>query len=429
MSDKSSTELTTTDIASLQEYLKAIEKIRKREPEQLPAEIWDKVWTEIQATGQVPTEYRDRISVSDVTERKYHLEGDRVVFDENEQVVKECYDILWERWNSERNQIEHKYHDVIVKALRVILARGLKDDSDNENQALVDVRKLLRDEIKKNSLAIIAEKIEDIDIPVDKVNRDIWGLLEYNSKGLKTSQRYNVAKRGSEKPIDIFYSLDFSGLEDVTITRKLEPYDKRVYITVAARFNAGYDTMTIQQIYNDMQHKGRAGASDIKKINESLTKMAQAWLSIDNIVEAQIYNYDHLKYDGPLLPMERVQGIINNQIADAAIHVFREPPMVWFARKRKQFTTINAKLFDTPLSKTNANIALEDYLIIEISRIKNGKRDNKMLYETIYENSNIKTQKQKQRAPEKIHKLLTYYVNCGYIKAYKKVTGGVVITY
>lgn len=428
MSDKSSIELTTTDIASLQEYLKAIEKIRKREPEQLSNEIWDKAWPEIQATGQVPAEYRDRIDVNDVTDRKHHLESDRVIYEDDTQTTKVYYDIVWERWNSELNQVEYKYHDVIVKALRVILAR-LEDDSDDEKHALVDVRKLLRDEIKKNSLAIIAEKIEDIDIPIDKVNRDIWGLLEYNSKSPKTSQRYNVAKRGSEKPIDIFYSLDFSGLEDVTITRKLEPYDKRVYITVAARFNAGYDTMTIQQIYKDMQHKGRAGASDIKKINESLTKMAQAWLSIDNILEAQIYNYDHLKYDGPLLPMERVQGVINNQIADAAIHVFREPPMVWFARKRKQFTTINAKLFDTQLSKTNANIALEDYLIIEISRIKNGNRDNKMLYETIYENSNIKTQKQKQRAPEKIHKLLTYYVNCGYIKSYKKVNGGVVITY
>lgn len=136
MSDKSSTELTTTDIASLQEYLKAIEEICKREPEQLPAEIWDKVWTEIQATGQVPTEYRDRISVSDVTERKYHLEGDRVVFDENEQVVKECYDILWERWNKERSQIEAKYHEVIIKALMYSLSTGA---ASKDAQSVIDI--------------------------------------------------------------------------------------------------------------------------------------------------------------------------------------------------------------------------------------------------------------------------------------------------
>lgn len=424
-----SKQLTPADIALLQEYLAAIEEIGKREPQQLPAEIWDKVWPEIQATGQVPAEYRDRIGVNDLTvydeikDGKYHRipEG---------KATKGYYDIEWERWNAERGKIESKYHDAIVKALRVILAKGIQDGSDDEKQSLIELLQQIIEDSKGSLPAVIAHKLKAVDFPIDKINKDIWGLLEYDTKGQLTFQRYNVAKKGSKEPVDILYSLDFTGLENVSITRKLEPYDKRVYLAVAARFNAGYDVMTIQQIYNDMGYTGRAGASDIRKINAALTKMRGAQLYIDNLAEHKTYEaYAHFKYDGALLPMERIQAIVNGQTAEAAIHLFREPPMVSFARERKQITTVDIRLLNTPLNKTNGNIALEDYLIEEIAKIKKGSRSNKMLYKTIYENTSIKTVKQRQRAPEKIRQLLDYYQTCGYIKTFKEMKDGVSIEY
>ena len=261
------------------------------------------------------------------------------------------------------------------------------------------------------------------------MNKDIWHLLEYNTDGQITLAKYNVSKKGSKNTIDILYSLDFSKLENVSITRKLEPYDKRVYLAIAATFNQGHDVMSYQQIYNGMGYKGRMGASDIKKINTSISKMSGAHLYIDNLAESNAYKYDRFKYDGALLPMERIQAIVNGQTADAVIHIFREPPMVSFARERKQITTVDIKLLDTPLNKTNDNIELEDYLIEEIARIKKGSRSNKMLYKTIYENTNIKTAKQKQRAPKKIKRLLDHYKDCKYIKAYKEVKDGIAIEY
>lgn len=428
MSDKS-TELTAADIALLQEYLTAIEEVHKREPERLPVEVWDKVWPEIQATGQVPAEYRDRIGVNNVTERKHHFEGDRVVFEDGTQTTKGYYDIVWERWNSERGQIEHKYHDAIVKALRVILAKGMQTGDDDEKQTIIDLLQQLIAENRAELPAVIVRKLESIDFPVDKVNKDIWRILDTPGNGQLTMARYNVAKRGSNKAIDILYSLDFNGLKDITITRQLEPYDKRVYLAIAALFNDGYDVMSVSQIYNAMGYTGRMNARDITKINAAITKMSGARLYVDNMNEANAYKYKHFKYDGALLPMERVQAIVNGQTAEAAIHIFREPPMVSFARERKQITTVSLKLLDTPISKTNANIELEDYLIEEISRIKKGGRNNKMLYEKIYQNASITQKKQKQRATEKIYKLLDHYVKCGYIKAYKKVSDGVVIEY
>lgn len=274
---------------------------------------------------------------------------------------------------------------------------------------------------------IPAHRLTKIDFPIDKVNNRVWQLLE-DTKG-QLSLNINVAERGSKKPVDVLYSLDFSSLENVSITRKLEPYDKRVYLAIAAIFNDGYDVMSVQQIYNAMGYTGRMSATDIKKINAAITKMNGAHIYIDNIAEHSVYNYDHFKYDGVLLPMERIQAIINGQPVEAAIHIFREPPMVSFARDRKQITKLDIKLLDTPLSKTNANIQLEDYLLEEINRIKKGKRNPKMLYTSIYEAAGITQKKQKQRAPEKIKQLLTHYIACGHIKGYEEVANGVIIQY
>ena len=428
MSDKS-TELTAADIALLQEYLQAIDDLNKREPEQLPAEIWDKVWPEIQATGQVPAEYADRIGVNTITV-KSDIEGGKYRYIPEGKQKKAYYDIVWERWNSERGQIEHKYHDAIVKALRVILAKGMQTGDDDEKQTIIDLLQQLIAENRAELPAVIVRKLEKIDFPIDKVNKDIWRILDAPGNGQLTMGRYNVAQKGSIKPLDVLYSLDFNGLKDVTITRQLEPYDKRVYLAVAALFNAGNDVISITQIYNAMGYSGRVGANDIKKINAAITKMSGARLYIDNMQEAAAYKRrKHFKYDGALLPMERIQAIVNGQTAEAAIHIFREPPMVSFARERKQITTVAVKLLDTPLSKTNANIELEDYLIEEIASIKKGNRSNKMLFTSIYEKAGITQKKQKQRAPEKIRKLLDHYRQCGYIKAYKEESDGVRIEY
>ena len=271
-------------------------------------------------------------------------------------------------------------------------------------------------------------RIEKVVFPIDKVNRNIWSALEAHKKDDKQIQyAIDARKTGSETPVDITFCLDFSELESVSITRKLEPYDKRVYLATAALFNRGYVIFNMQQVYNAMGYNGRMSKTDTLKINNSLSKMSSAKIHIDNINESSIYNYVNFQYDGALLPMERITASVNNQVAESAIHIFREPPMVSFARERKQITTINLKVLSSPLSKTNENIELEDYFIEEINRIRRGERVPKMLYETIFENTGIKTKKQKQRAFAKITRLMNHYKECSYILDYTTSKNGVTI--
>ena len=252
------------------------------------------------------------------------------------------------------------------------------------------------------------KRAEIIEYPLDKPNSIIWNLLEKDTRG---QIAFNMAKYGARQKIPIYYAINFDELgEGITITKRLLPFDKRVYIAISALFNAGNRIITLSQIYYGMGNTGRPGTRDLTKINESITKMTGARIFFDNEAEAKKYKYTRFKYDGSLLPLERGTAIVNGQLADAAIHIFREPPLITFAKERRQITSINIKLLQSPINKTDANLQIDDYLIERISKAKNSKSKScRILLKTLYSKTGITTKKQEQRAPDKIRKYLEHY--------------------
>ena len=111
--------LTENDIEAIRSFLCEMDDMDKREPEKLPAETWDAIWPQLQQ-GIIPAEYSDRIGKSD----------------------KGYYDIAWERWNEECYQIQAKYHDVIIKALRYALSN---EKAEAKTAPLMDLLKSLID--------------------------------------------------------------------------------------------------------------------------------------------------------------------------------------------------------------------------------------------------------------------------------------------
>lgn len=275
------------------------------------------------------------------------------------------------------------------------------------------------------------KRVNSVEFPIDKVNNNVWNLLSYDTAGQLTFNlnmaSYQDRQRGKQVPL--YYSINFSAIEDITITKQLTPYDKRVYIAIAALYNQGNTAISYSQIYAAMGNKKRPSAKDIDKIDKSVTKMAAAWLTMDNGGELKAnYKYKPWKYDAALLPLERMRSIINGVPVENAIHLFREPPLVTFAKERKQLTTFDIYVLDTPVSKTDQNIMIEDYLLDAIAAIGHGRRNSKVLFDTLYDATKITTKKQKQRAPEKVVKILEYYQKCGLIKNYIMENDGVNIT-
>lgn len=282
-----------------------------------------------------------------------------------------------------------------------------------------------RQQIKDSAEHITSIETDKVEYPVDKINSNIWNLLKQDTQGQIV---FNLAKEKDKgkKNVTATYAINFDELgEDIKITKQLMPFDKRVYLAINALFNAGNKVITLTQISYMMGNTARPGRDQLAKINDSITKMTRARIYVNNSVEAAAYKYPSFIYDGSLLPFERYTGVVNGQLADAAIHIFREPPLITFAKQRGQITTINVSLLQSPVSKTDANILIDDYLIERISREKaiDGKRkvkkhSCKMLYKTLYERTNVMTKKQKQRAPEKISRYLTHYQKEGFIKRF-----------
>lgn len=280
----------------------------------------------------------------------------------------------------------------------------------------------------KKDPRIIAKQAEKLLYPLDKPNSKIWNML---SEADAHGQMKMNFRTGKTKDVLVFYSINFDELDPaLKISKKLTPYDKRVYIAAAALFNAGNDVITATQIFREMGNSSQPAPEQIQKIWDSLTKMRAAVIQLDNQKETEtIKKYGIFKYDGQLLPFERISAYINNTLTDAAIHLFREPPLVSFARQRNQVTTITRKLLESPISKTEANLQLEDYLLERIGHMKkpNSTTPRKILFATIFNNCGIESRSQRSRAPEKIKRYLEWYKKNGWIQDYEMQADGIQI--
>lgn len=277
-----------------------------------------------------------------------------------------------------------------------------------------------------------ALSVSDVNYPVDKPNNEVWHLLETNSTNGQLTLGFNVAPRKSRKKIPealIFYSIKFDEDLPVSISKKLTTFDKRVYIATSALYNAGNEYITTNQIYKLIGGQNNRNQNDSQKILNSLIKMAGAWVILDNTNEASVLKREKQIHAGHLLDAEfNITISLNGKITNDAIKILREPRLITFAKERKQYTTISQKVFALPLSNTDKNLDIKDYILTNLAGIKSKHLRNKMLWESIYEHCHITRNKDRARAD--VIKCLDYLKSDNgdhYIKDYAVSDDGITI--
>lgn len=280
---------------------------------------------------------------------------------------------------------------------------------------------------KKEPTSSTAKRPDSIPFPLDKLNGTVWRLTPEDTEGGIIPLK--AERAGSRKEVSILWQIDFASLgEDVKISRQLTPFDKRVHMAISALFDAGNKVVTLTAIHYAMGNSGRPCTDNLKKINESIQKMSAASIVIDNTQEAQEYRYEKFVYKGRLLPIEQVEHVTNGKLSESAIRLFREPPVVTFARQRRQITAFPLKVLQSPGSKTETAIALENYLLERIGKARGeNKKANlrRILYDTIYDACGIMERKQRQRSRDKILALMDHFVSCGTIRKYTEDQAGI----
>ncbi len=299
-------------------------------------------------------------------------------------------------------------------------------DHDKDDESPVPVtfyRFIVAENPNTNLPVIITKKIQEIAYPLDKVNSSFWRLIPGQQAELKAESDRDSSKG---KQASIYVLLDFDEMKGtgVTISRPLTSYDKRVFIASANLKEQGHDTVTTTQIYEAMGNRGRPSAQQRQKILKSIETMSLCRVTLDNSEEAAMYTkYDKVKRTFYLLPTTIDKSYVNGLIVDDAITIIELPRLFIFAKKRGQFASTPVALLESPISQTEANLQLEDYLLTRISRMKNAAKRKKpvtttILLDTVYKNCGMNDRKKKSRAADKIERLLQHYQKQGFIKGF-----------
>ena len=285
----------------------------------------------------------------------------------------------------------------------------------------------------QNSMpSMIAKISKELDLPIDKANRQFWALME-NTNGQWKIAANTIARKDEKKGKDslILINVDMSRIDDLNIklSKNITTFDKYVYMAVDALYRANdTHTMTVTNIYKQMGNDKSPSSTDIKKIMDSLTKMSNTQLILNNDIEREAYpNYPVISYEGRLLEARFIKVKVKNKAVNGAVQILAELPLMQLARQRGQITTIDRQLLAAPVSKTSENMDIMDLLIDRIATAKTGSLSSKILYSYIYEHAKITTKKQRQRLPDKVRKILEYYKKCGHIKGYTESPDGITI--
>lgn len=257
--------------------------------------------------------------------------------------------------------------------------------------------------------------------PLDKVNLSVWG----NRELVNGQMRINM----KDKKLPALYTIDFSGLKDLTITKKLDSFDKAVYVAVGSLYYAGYTHMTASMIYNAMGHDSRPGQNVVERINKSLAKMDGARIKLDNSEEEKAFKGKYpttVKHRAPLLAFEQTTIEVNGKTTDCAVQVLSEPFLMKFARGRGQITTIPTSLL-AAVDHTDSNLRILHYLIWRIARANNS---TKILFTTLQKEAEATTPMQKHRLPLTVERILKHFKEVGWIANYamQKTSVSVFIT-
>lgn len=433
---KGSVELTADDTARLQEYLRALEEIAQREPERLPAETWDAVMPQIQATGEVPAEYRDRIGINYVS---------------NGKADKGYYDIVWERWNSEAAELNSRYHDVILKALCYALS---KEKAAADTMPLTDLLKSLTtgaDSLTTEQVREILPRLESVIpqkhlIPNNKLANSLTTKVTTKDILDASAIDFVVSGRGKSE-ITTRCILSYEG-ENLKLSSRqpFTEYDRQVADAVTSLYEYGDEShiVTAATVYRAMIHATGTetpSPQGIGAVTRSLDKMRFVRVQIDCSEEltrrklslngAQITRG---KIDTYLLALDKLEVMAGGQKV-AAYQVIKTPILYDYSRLTGQVLTVPAKLLEirdksgAKVPNSERRIAVKGYLLRRVERMKGknaSKQSNHILYSNLYASvcDGEPTEKEQRLIREYVGLVLDSWRRDRYITGYVELTQG-----
>ena len=280
------------------------------------------------------------------------------------------------------------------------------------------------------------KRAEKIIYPTDDFNYNAFG---YKIPG-NIIDKFELSSESKSKKAFLQYAVDFSSIADPQ-KRLLTHYMRRVYVAAKALWTAGNETITASQIYSVLR-SGTLGRADVLKIDETMELMNNTFVNVF-IDRESVKNYKTLREklkDGEsyklsrrLIDFRRTQKFINGKLSNAAYTLLSssgESPFATFdfAEIIEQITSFSPDVLKIPVSMTEDNLAIDDYLLKMINWHREDGQKFELIISNLYDNAGIKSKSQRSKKAETIKHILSHYKSIGFIKNYEITNKRIIIT-
>ena len=281
-------------------------------------------------------------------------------------------------------------------------------------------------------------KAIDLELILDKLNTTL-----YDFRTPKPSK--NVAgqlsmlpvkyERDNAPEVTLFftYSFDNELMQRLNLAESIDDEDYFYLSLIADNYIKGNDLISATKLYRDLNGSD-PNATQLSKLIDRLYKLISTTIYINDREVLQAWKkpvketYNEIV--GPLAPLilHATRYTVNGRAVDGNIKITGFPIVFQTGRMIDQRTTIPKRLLAVKkadgrsVRRTPRYFRALHYLIHEIARIKNGKRTNKLIYDTFLQEMGEKTPRGKQLAIEMLFTILDHFKREGWIKGYKEET-------
>ena len=297
---------------------------------------------------------------------------------------------------------------------------------------------------KKNLPAVRNIHAENLISPIDRFSGILFGcnkkvdIQETMRKLLSGNAEIKTDAKGK---LTILASLSFDDLPEKLQVKLNDRFTRAVCDTITSLILAKNEYITPNNIAYCMNGYDNPDTTKefLTQIMESVEILRHTWVKIDasNEAKARGYDFEELKFDGILAPIDKLRLVFMNGQEVEAYHVLREPILYKYAKAKNQVLTVDKDILKFPkidkdegenakrvnlVNMTRENIILQRYLIERIEGMKNPNNNLGCIisYETLYEVLNAQefSRTEKKRIRDRVKFFLDYWADLKYIKSY-----------
>lgn len=276
--------------------------------------------------------------------------------------------------------------------------------------------------------------LTELVVLIDKLTNTIFENELEIPASITENRQLNI-----EIPIEINFLKDSDG-NDIPLNQT----DKLILTAAISEMAAGNKVLTFSRLFHTMGGNRIAQAPEIKSaIEKSLEILRRTEIKADiSVLVAKYKQYaekinlppnfkGNLIISGALLPCETITAEINGQIVEGAVKILDTPPLLRIAKLKKQIVRCNPKLLAAPVSATEQNLKLKNYLLERILKIKGSNNPNRnkrvrklnktILLESVYRKCELDDSGSNRRAEYRktISKILDHFKQLGEITDYE----------